>query len=430
MKISKYKLAVLFLIVISSLGVLLFMQFQIVERDIQKNQTMMESSIAGILSDLYDIMMFNSDLAKFTNAFYGSGTFEFTNESNPTDSLQIILKNGLDEVMSLNYPDLDYKVDGFISGEYGCIIHRTHRSELPRVDMLKETDNHMCFCMVLNNTLDISMTYTNKEEILIGDSAGILRASFLVIVVIISSFWYTIYTIRKQRKLSDLKRDFVNNLTHEFKTPIFSISLAAKSIRESGIRNETEKLDSYANLISNESRRLQGQVDKILQMAMLDSGNLNLEKKKIDLHELIKNVTEGFKMIIEQKDGIIDLHLDAQESEIIADETHLSNTLFNLIDNAQKYSSDKPQIEIRTESNQSGITFHIKDQGIGMDKSTQKYIFDQFYRAQKGDVHNVKGFGLGLSYVKRIIELHNGTIELKSEPANGSEFKIYIPFTK
>lgn len=429
MKISKYKLAVLFLIVISSLGVLLFMQFQIVERDIQNNQTMMESSIAGILSDLYDIMMFNSDLAKFTNAFRGTGTFEFTNDSNPTDSLQIILKNGLDEVMSLNYPDLDYKVDGFISGEYGCIIHRTHRSELPRVDMLKETDNHMCFCMVLNNTLDISMTYTNKEEVLIGDSAGILRASFLVIVVIISSFWYTIYTIRKQRKLSDLKRDFINNLTHEFKTPIFSISLAAKSIRESGNRNETEKLDSYANLISNESRRLQGQVDKILQMAMLDSGNLNLEKKKINLHELIKNVTEGFKMIIEQKDGHIDLHLNAKQSEIIADETHLSNTLFNLIDNAQKYSSDKPRIEIGTESNQSGITFHIRDQGIGMDKSTQKYIYDQFYRAQKGDVHNVKGFGLGLSYVKRIIELHDGTIELKSEPGNGSEFKIYIPFS-
>ncbi len=430
MKISKYKLAALFLIVISSLGVLLFMQFQIVERDIQKNQTMMESSIAGILSDLYDIMMFNADLAKFTNQFRGTGTFEFTNDSNPSDSLQIILKNGLDEVMSLNYPDLDYKVDGFISGEYGCIIHRTHRSELPRVDMLKETDNHMCFCMVLNNTLDISMTYTNKDEVLIGDSAGILRASFLVIVVIVSSFWYTIYTIRKQRKLSDLKRDFINNLTHEFKTPIFSISLAAKSIRESGERNETSKMESYADIISNESRRLQGQVDKILQMAMLDTGNLNMDKKKIDLHELIKNVSDGFKMIIEQNEGVIEMKLEAQKHEILADETHLSNSLFNLIDNAQKYSDEPPRIEIATENDAAGIILTIKDHGIGIDKTTQKFIYDQFYRAQKGDVHNVKGFGLGLSYVKRIVELHHGYIKLNSEPGKGSEFKIYLPFTK
>lgn len=430
MKINKYKLAVLFLIVLSSLGVLLFMQFQIVERDIQKNQTMMESSIAGILSDLYDIMMFNSDLAKFTDAFRGTGQFEFTNNSNPTDSLQIVLKNGLDEVISLNYPDLDYKVDGFVSGEYGCIIHRTHRSELPRIDILELTDNHMCFCMVLNNTLDISMTYTNKEEVLIGDSAGILRASFLLIVVIITSFWYTIHTIRKQRKLSDLKRDFINNLTHEFKTPIFSISLAAKSIRESGKRNETSKLENYASLISNESLRLQGQVDKILQMAMLDSGNLNLDKKKIDLHGSIKNVANGFSMIIEEKQGEIKMQLDAQQHLILADETHLNNSLFNLIDNAQKYSNGKPLIEISTKDDKQGVLLKIKDHGIGMDKNTQKLVFDQFYRAQKGDVHNVKGFGLGLSYVKRIIDLHDWSISLKSEPGNGSEFRIYLSTPK
>ncbi|MEO9484441.1 MAG: HAMP domain-containing sensor histidine kinase [Ekhidna sp.] len=427
MKTNQYKLAILFLIVLSSLGVLLFMQFQIVERDIQKNETMLESSIAGILSDLYDIMMFNSDLAKYTDEFIGTGRFEFTNDSNPTDSLQIVLKNGLDEVISLNYPDLDYKVDGFVSGEYGCIIHRTHRSELPRIDNLEDTDKHMCFCMVLNNTLDISMTYTNKEEVLIGDSAGILRASFLVIVVIISSFWYTIHTIRKQRKLSDLKRDFINNLTHEFKTPIFSISLAAKSIKESGKKNETSKMDNYADLISNESKRLQGQVDKILQMAMLDSGNLSLEKKKVNLHELINNVTEGFAMIIEEKQGSINLKLNAEQQEIIADETHLSNTLFNLIDNAQKYTKGKPQIVITTLDEKQGVLLIIEDHGIGMDMDTQKFVFDQFYRAQKGDVHNVKGFGLGLSYVKRIVELHDGSIELKSELGQGSQFSIHLP---
>lgn len=427
MKINRYKLAILFLIVLSSLGILLFMQFQIVERDIQKNQTMLESSIAGILSDLYDIMMYNTDLVKFTDSFEGTSTFEFTNDSQPTDSLQIVLKNGLDEVMSLNYPHLDYKVDGFVSNEYGCIIHRTHRSRLPRINVLKETDNHMCFCMVLDNTLDISMTYTNKEEVLIGDSAGILRASFLVIVVIVSSFWYTIYTIRKQKKLSDLKRDFINNLTHEFKTPIFSISLAAKSISEQSKNQGVEKMDNYAQLIGKESRRLQGQVDKILQMALLDSGNLNLEKKTFDLHEAIRNVAAGFAMIIEEKEGNIKLDLGATSHLVTADETHLNNVLFNLIDNAQKYTDGKPEIKITTRNTDQGILLIIKDHGIGMDVETQKFIFDQFYRAQKGNVHNVKGFGLGLSYVKRIVDLHKGIIDLKSELGQGSEFRILLP---
>lgn len=427
MKINRYTLAVLFLVVISSLGVLLFMQFQIVERDIQKNETMMETAIAGILSDLYDNMMFNDELNRLTRAVNDTKNFQFTNHSVLTDSLQILLKSHLDEVISLNYPDLDYHIDGFVSTEYGCMIHRGHRPELPKAKVVIEADNHMCFCMILPSTLDISMTYLNKEETLIGDSIKILRTSFLLIVVIIASFWYTIYTIRKQKKLSDLKRDFINNLTHEFKTPIFSISLAAKSIEEQTSTEASSKLNSYANLISNESKRLQTQVDKILQMALLDSGNLTLEKKTLDLHECIRNVAEGFTMIIEEKQGNMIMNLNASKTTITADETHLNNVLFNLIDNGQKYTEGPPTIEIVTEDIPEGIQLIIRDHGIGMDQTTQKYIFDQFYRAQSGDVHDVKGFGLGLSYVKKIVEFHKGSIHLKSTPGQGSEFSIQLP---
>jgi len=293
--------------------------------------------------------------------------------------------------------------------------------------MVAEADNHMCFCMVLNNTLDISMNYTNMEETAMGNSAGLLRASFLIILIIIMAFWYTIRTIRMQKRLSDLKRDFVNNLTHEFKTPIFSISLAATSIKEQKEVQPSESLKSYANLITNESKRLQTQVDKILQMALLDSGNINLDKKKIDLHAAIQNVADAFSMIINERGGTIQVSLNARNFIISADETHLNNILFNLIDNAQKYSEAEPTILVSTEDSAEGILLSVKDEGIGMDSVTQKYVFDQFYRAQEGDLHDVKGFGLGLSYVKRIVDYHKGKITLKSELGKGSEFNILFP---
>jgi signal transduction histidine kinase len=427
MKINKYTLAILFIVVLSALGVLLVIQFQILDKDIKNNRRTMELAIPGILSDLYDNMMFNRNLEALVRAYIGTDSFQFASDSNPTDPLQMVIKNGLDEVISLNYPDLEYQVDGFVSNQYGCMIHRGHRPELPKAQKVMEADNHMCFCMTLPNTLDISMTYTNKEEAVIGNSANILIASFLLIGIILISFWFTIRTIGKQKKLSNLKRDFINNLTHEFKTPIFSISLATKSLNGLKKVRETDKAENYLKLINNETKRLQTQVDKILQMALLDSGNLTLDKKVIDLHDSIKNVADGFQMIIEERQGSITFNLQASKHQIVADETHLNNVLFNLIDNAQKYSEEKPQIEILTEDSHDGIVLKIKDRGIGMDATTQKYIFDQFYRAQKGNVHTVKGFGLGLSYVKKIIEFHKGSISLNSEPGQGSMFQIYLP---
>lgn len=425
MKLNKYSLALLFLLVFSALGVLLVIQYRILKKDIENNRTMMELAIPGILSDLYDVLMFNQDLRTYTDAYRGTGTFQFTKASTPTDPLHSLLKNRIDEVMSLNYPELDYTIDGFISGEVGCQIHRDHGHNMAKAEMVVQADNHMCFCMVLNNTLDISMTYGNAEEAALGNSANILKVSFLLILVIGGAFWYTIHTIRKQKKLSDLKRDFINNLTHEFKTPIFSISLAAKSIAEQA--NPKEKLTAYANLISGESKRLQAQVDKILQMALLDSGNLTLEKQTLDLHEAIENVVAAFRIIIEDKQGTITLDLKATRQQLVADETHLNNILFNLIDNAQKYTDGKPMIEVGTEDAKDGVMLTIKDHGIGMDAKTQQYIFDQFYRAERGDVHSVKGFGLGLSYVKKIVTFHRGDITLKSAPGQGSTFHIYLP---
>jgi len=428
MKLSKYIFIALFLVVVTALGMLLYNQYRILERDLETNKNIMSMAVPDILSDLYDNSMYNNDLRDLVNDIRGTDSFVFTNTSEVTDPLQLKLKTEIDRVLALNYPNFEYRVDGYTSSEHGCMIHRGNWPEQPEAEKVMEADNHLCFCMIYPKKLDIAMTYTNKEAAVLDESAAIIRTSLALIVVILSAFAYTIYTINKQKKLSDLKRDFINNLTHEFKTPIFSISLAARSLKEKDEVKKSEKMSSYVDLIGAENRRLQTQVDKILQMALLDSGNLHLEKKTLNLHELISQVADSFSMIIAEKQGEIKLSLEARQHLITADETHIKNVLYNLIDNAQKYSAGPPNIFISTsDTGQGGIMLTVKDTGIGIDERVQKYIFDQFYRAQQGDIHTTKGFGLGLSYVKKIVEFHKGTISIKSQPGVGSEFSIFLP---
>ena len=431
MKLNKYTLGILSIIVIASLAVLLVIQFRIIERDIENNTQMMELAIPGILSNLYDNMMFNRELRKYSDDYRGTSDFSFTNDSIPEDPLQIVIKNELDAVLALNYPELDYKVDGFVSSEFGCMIHRNHRPELPKAKPIVKAKNHLCFCMILNNTVDISMAYTNKEEILLSDSLDMLRVSLVLILVIMAAFLYTFRTIRKQKKLSVLKRDFINNLTHEFKTPIFSISLAARSLKERNEIQNSEKMSSYVDLIGTEGKRLQNQVDKVLQAALLDSGNQNFEFNLIDVHSSIEKVVRNLGVVIAEKKGNTDLKFEAKYSIVEADEVHLSNVIYNLIDNALKYVEKVPQILISTVNDNDGnISISIEDNGIGMDKSTQKHVFEQFYRAKQGDLYNTKGFGLGLSYVKNIVLSHGGTIALRSKKGEGSKFVINLPVKK
>ncbi|MEQ8534590.1 MAG: HAMP domain-containing sensor histidine kinase, partial [Imperialibacter sp.] len=348
MKISKYTFILLFFVVVTSLGVLLYNQYRILERDLEINKNVMTMAVPDILSDLYDNSMYNDDLRNLVSDIRGTGSFAFANTSELTDPLQLKLKTEIDKVLALNYPNFDYRVDGYTSSEYGCMIHRGNWPVQPQAKNVMEADNHLCFCMIYPKKLDIAMTYTNKEAAVLGESADIIRNSLLLIIVILGAFGYTIYTINRQKKLSDLKRDFINNLTHEFKTPIFSISLAAKSLKEKEEIKTSEKMSSYVNLVSTETKRLQTQVDKILQMALLDSGNLHLEKKTLDLHELISQVAESFAMIIAEKQGEIKLSLQAKRHLITADETHIKNVLYNLIDNAQKYTDGAPRIDITT----------------------------------------------------------------------------------
>lgn len=253
-----------------------------------------------------------------------------------------------------------------------------------------------------------------------------IGSSILFILMLIGAFAYTLVTIRRQKKLSEMKSAFINNLTHEFKTPIATISLAARTLNRMGPGADFQKTKAYASLIDQESKRLENQVDKILQMAVIDAGNFALDLKTIDAHQSIEQVLQSLQLIIEKKEAVVDLQLEAADAWIRADELHFFNILYNIVDNAIKYSPEAPYIRIRT-VNTPALRIDIEDNGIGMSKEVQRQIFSAFYRSETGDSHDVKGFGLGLSYVQKMVEAHEGEVRVNSQAGVGTQFQLTFP---
>ena len=255
-----------------------------------------------------------------------------------------------------------------------------------------------------------------------------MMVSLVLVLVIIAAFSYSVFTIIRQRKLSELKNDFINNMTHEFKTPISTISLACQALSDKDIPRSNEMYTDYIQIIGDENHRLGEMAEKILQTAILEKGSLHLRPETIDIHMLIADAIHKIAIQIEIRDGVISQSLKAQHPLIKADKVHLSNVIFNLLDNANKYSPRKPQIMVSTADADNGVYIRVHDKGMGISKANLKRIFEKLYRVPTGDVHNVKGFGLGLSYVKFIAEKHGGTISVESEPGKGSTFTLFLPF--
>lgn len=225
-----------------------------------------------------------------------------------------------------------------------------------------------------------------------------------------------------------MKADFVSNMTHELKTPIATISLAAQLLNNPDVPAERKNYTQLGNIIADESKRLGLQVEKVLQMSIFERGNMNLKFKEIDLHSIISKVAMHVNLQVQARHGALVLELNATDHHLTADEVHITNVVNNLLDNALKYSPSVPMITITTSSSRTGIQFAVADQGLGISSEHQKKIFEQFYRVPTGNVHNVKGFGLGLSYVQKIVEAHDGKIWVESELNNGSTFFVYLPF--
>lgn len=257
-----------------------------------------------------------------------------------------------------------------------------------------------------------------------------LAASSVIVILIVAIFAYAISIILRQKKLSEIRNDFINNMTHELKTPISTINISSEVLLRPDISNHPERINQYARIIKAENNRLEGQVERVLQLAKLEKGEVQLNKSIIDVHSLIRDVAETFDITIQNREGQLHLNLEASESHIEADPVHITNVIANLLDNANKYSPDIPDITIETNSSDNEITLNVSDKGKGISREDLKSIFEKFYRVPTGNIHDVKGFGLGLFYVKSILNAHGGTITVKSTINEGSTFTINLPLKK
>lgn len=270
--------------------------------------------------------------------------------------------------------------------------------------------------------------YFPKREGYLLKQTGILVIPTVILTgMLIGIFIFTILIILRQKKLSIIKNDFINNMTHELKTPISTISLASQMLRDNTVTMTPKSIDHISGIIYQESKRLTTQVEKVLQMAVFNEGKLKLKFKEVNLNTLINSVVLNFELRVKSKNGKLTSELNAESAIIKGDEVHITNVLFNLLDNAVKYSKDDPRIIISTELKDEFLVVSIKDHGIGIQKEYVGQIFERFYRVPTGNVHDVKGFGLGLSYVKKIVDAHFGKIKVESELNKGTKFMIYFP---
>ena len=278
-----------------------------------------------------------------------------------------------------------------------------------------------------NNSYKLLVSFPDRKEYWLSSILWMIVLSVIFTAVIVIAYVSAIYQLIRQRQISQIKTDFINNMTHEFKTPIATINLALDSIKNPKIINDREKVMRYLGMIKDENKRMHAQVENVLRISKLDKNELNISKERLELHDIVEDAITHVELIVEDKKGYVKTHLNADRSSILANDTHFTNVVVNVLDNAIKYSDDAPKIDVYTENAGNNIILRIVDQGNGMTKAVAKRVFEKFYREHTGNVHNVKGHGLGLAYVKRIIEDHQGHISVESEKGKGSTFIIKMP---
>lgn len=279
----------------------------------------------------------------------------------------------------------------------------------------------------LSNEELLNVIVPNQEKIIWTEMLWFIIGAILFTLIITTAFFITLRTLLKQKKLSEIKSDFINNMTHEFKTPLATISLAVDALKNEKVKESPEKTGYFTNIIKEENKRMNKQVETILQAALLDKQEVQLNLKKLSAHDMITSALNNITLQVEEKGGKLDVQFNADKDVILADEVHFTNLINNLLDNAVKYSKESLQIKLTTSNTSGNIRIKIEDNGIGMNKETLSRIFEKFYRAHTGNIHNVKGFGLGLSYVKTMVDAHHGNIKAESILGKGSTFIITIP---
>ncbi|MFT3795967.1 sensor histidine kinase [Flavobacterium sp.] len=278
-----------------------------------------------------------------------------------------------------------------------------------------------------NNKYQLLVSFPHKEKFLFSELVGITVLSIVFTLIIIIAYSSALNQLIRQRHISEIKTDFINNMTHEFKTPIATINLALDAIKNPKIIEDKEKVHRYLQMIRDENKRMHAQVENVLRISKLEKKELDITKESNNIQDIIDDAIDHVNLIIEDREGSITTHYNATRTTVLLNDVHFTNVIVNILDNAIKYSPEAPKIDVYTENVKDFVIIKVKDQGAGMSKVAQKRIFEKFYREHTGDLHNVKGHGLGLAYVKRIIDDHNGQIFVESEKGKGSTFIIKIP---
>ena len=351
------------------------------------------------------------------------------------------LDNYIEEVLKNNGINIDHDY-GIYSNEnedFLIVNGNYHVAQIGESSNIETQENKSLYnsnyAITLFNTESqspgsLKLFFANKTGYLWSKVWVSLLSSLLFTGLILFCFFYVVWINFRQKKVSEMKSDFINNMTHEFKTPIATISLATDSITSDKIINDESKIKRFASIIKQENKRMLNQVEKVLQMATIDKEEFKLKLSMIDIHDLVNTAAQNMNLKVEHREGNLHTKLEAKQSIIEGDQNHISNIFHNLLDNAEKYSTEKPEITISSKNKKNGIEITVKDNGIGMTKDSLKNIFDKFYRVHTGNRHDVKGFGLGLSYVKALVTAHKGTISVESELNKGSSFKVFFPFNQ
>jgi len=278
-----------------------------------------------------------------------------------------------------------------------------------------------------NSNFSLLLSFPKKKKFLLRSIIEMAVLSLLFTVIIVVAYAGAIYQLIRQKQISQIKSDFINNMTHEFKTPIATINLAIEAIRNPKIIGDQDKIQRYLQIIREENKRMHAQVENVLRISKLEKNQLDISKDRIDLHDIIQDAIAHVQLIVLDRGGYVNTHLNAERSDVLANAMHFENVVVNILDNAVKYSPEAPKIDVFTEVAKNYILIKIQDQGAGMSKAVLKKVFEKFYREHTGNIHNVKGHGLGLAYVKKIVDDHQGEVYAESERGKGSTFYIKLP---
>lgn len=422
----KSKIIVIAVLTFISLVGIVFTQLYWVKKSLSLKEEQFDNSIRIAVKSVL-----NQLLAHKNDSVFQKQLYELSCRKPKLDVSDVILPAMLDSLLSEELGCM-YVADKYFYGIYNLNNRKFYfgHYESKEFKLLESPYQFSLSSIYRPGDYFLSIYYPAKTSIILRQMEVWLLLSIFFIVIVIISFSYVIYIILRQKKISEMKTDFVNNLTHEFKTPIATSSLAAEMLLRPEMSNKKELIAKYANVILDENIRLQNQVEQVLQVATLENGKHRFKLRVVNVHQLLDTVIETFELRLKENKVSFTKLYDAGESNMVADKAFLINVFYNLMDNAIKYTPNNPIITIKTWNVKNGIYIRIEDNGIGISPEHQKNIFKNLFRVPTGNIHEVRGFGLGLYYAKTIVDQHHGRIELESELGKGSVFDVYLPFNK